>query len=776
MANAVLTPAGSSPVAGVTQRLRRIRARIGVWFLVDGFSRFFAAAVVLIAFDLLVDWAFELDRPQRIVMLGLMLAALAFVVWRRIVRPFRERRISDDALALQVEQQNATLGESLISALQFSRGSRYEETGVSSVMVAATIDRGVNAAAGVSFDAVLRTDRFLFNAVLLAASLAALGGVAWGAGNWVPLGIWYDRNLLLADDVEWPHDTRFRIDGVEEGVLTVPRGDDWLLVAHVDPSSKVFPDAAEIEVRAAGGRRSEVMKPVNETAGKRDGRRKRFEYPFMHVVEPFQFRGRSSSGRTPWIQVRLVDRPEVNSKTLALTATQPEYAGGKTATLPSGRGPHYVLKGSRLRVAGSASKVLWGAELLVSGQALPMAVDGKQFSVDVPADKVVGETYRIRLIDTLEIQFPNQPKPTRLESNPHTKFRLKIRPDAKPQLTVKLIGVGGMVVPGARIPCVVRVKEDFNITAARLKYERRHRDDPKPTAGGDPLAPVNAELRDASKQPWKSLVVNHAIDLKPLKIAPGSSFSFFFEADDNDTVSGPKTGKTQTLTIRVVSEEELRADLQRREIEQAQEFERLLTEQDKIKTETNAILARYRGKPDVPAKVREQLRDLQKQQATIGKNLSRIADKLESIVQEFRNNRLADGESQLQKRETQIIRPIRALASKAIPQVVTGIAQARKNTTRPQPRDAALNAVVKKQGEIVTAMTTVLGKMTLEQGLREILNKTYRVKKAQQSVKDKTEAEKRKLLKGFEPKPGDKTPPKPKKPKTGKKTGTDKAT
>lgn len=773
MANAAITPAGSSPVTGIRQRLRRIRARIAAWFLVDGFSRLFAAAVLLIAFDLLVDWKFELDRPQRIVMLGLMLAALAFVVWRRLIGPFLQRRISDDALVLQVEQRNASLGESLISAMQFARGSGYEQSGVSPVMVAATIDRGTRAAERVAFEDVLRGDRFAFNAVLLVASLAALAGVAWGAGNWDPLRIWYQRNLQLAEDVEWPQETTFRIDGVKDGVLTIPRGDDWLLSAHVDPASKVFPNSASIEIRAAnGGGRTEVMKPVDEDT-QPNAARKRFEHPFTHVVEPFQFRIRSDSGRTRWIQVRLVNRPEVDPESLSLTATEPQYAGGKAVALPSGRGPHYVLKGSRLKIAGTATKTLAGAQLLTSGgKTVPMSVDGRRFSGEVPAAAIADGTYEIRLIDTLKIQFPNQPNPTPLESKPHTKFRLKTRPDATPQLSLKLIGVGGMVVPGAKLPCEVTVKDDYNITAARLKYEWRHRDDEKPTAGGDPLQPVNADLQDPAKQPWKSLIVNHTIDLKPLDIRPGSSFSFSFEADDNDTVSGPKTGKTLTLTIRVVSEDELRADLHRREVEQAQEFERLRTEQDKIRTETDAIRAAYRGKKDVPGQVREQLRALQKQQATIARNLSTIAGKLDSILNEFRNNGLAETDSQLDKRRTQIVQPIRALAAKSIPQVVETLDRARKNVTRPANRDADLTATVKKQEEIHDAMSRILGKMTLDQGLRAVLNKTYRVKKEQETVRQKTEAEKKKLLQGL-PKSGGKTAPDGKTPESERKTGID---
>lgn len=743
MANAVLpssTPTAS--VTAITDRLHRLRARVTTWFLVDGFSRFFVAVVLLIGLDLLVDWLFEMDVPQRIVMLALVVAALIYVAWRSIVRPFRGRQLNDDALCLQVEARNANLGERLISALQFSRESDFERRGMSAAMVAATINSGVKAVDGVSFDDVLRRDRFLWNMVLLCGSLVALLAIGVGVRNWLPLQVWFDRNILLRDDVQWPQDTVFHVDGVQDGELTIPRGDDWLFVARVDPGSKVFPEAAEIEIRTGSRRRSEVMKPVPEAEG-----RFHFERLLAAVREPFEFRIRCSSGHTPWIPVRLIDRPAVQS--LQLSAVEPKYAGGKTVPLAADRSSLYVLKGSRLLVSGTATKPLFAAEVLVDQQAIPLSVDGESFSGSVDAKWIDGKTYHLRLVGTESLQFPNEPQPRRLESNPHTRFRLRIRHDRVPKLSLKLHGIGGMVVPNATIPCEVQAEDDFAVTAARLKHEWRHRDDTEPHKGSDPLLRVNDALKDKSKQPWKALTFRHTLKLKPLEIKPGSSFSFQFEADDNDDVSGPKTGKTQLLTIRVVTEAELRDDLLRREKEQQQEFERLVGEQGKINTETAALLAAINSRKDAP----EKLRDLMRQQVTLGKNLAAIAEKLASIVQEFRNNHLIDDENQIKAREQKIIAPMRELAAKSIPAAAGFLETGRRKALTQQSqeakaaRDAALGEAVKTHKAILDSMDAILANMKRTASFQEIVNLTYRVLKAQQAVLGLTDQEIKALLK-----------------------------
>jgi hypothetical protein len=765
MANAVLphSPPTAS-VSSITDRLHRLRSRVVAWFLVDGFSRFFAAAVLLIGIDLLVDWLFEMDRPQRIVMLAIVAAALAFVAWKRIVRPFRGRQLHDDALCLQVEARNASLGERLISAMQFSRQSDFERRGVSAAMVAATIHSGVRAADDVSFDDVLRRDRFLWNAVLLAASLVVLAGVAVGARSWGPLQIWFDRNILLRDDVHWPQDTVFHVDGVADGELAIPRGDDWLFVARVDPASKVFPEAAEIEIRKGGRRRAEQMKRITDGAAatskspdKPASPRFRFEYSMANVREPFEFRIRSSSGHTEWIPVRLVDRPEMQS--LQLSAVEPKYAGGKTAPLAADSSSMYVLRGTRLIIAGTATKPLAAAEVLVDKHAIRLSVDGSSFSGSVEPKWVDGKTYQLRLVGTETLQFPNEPRPRQLESNPHPRFRLRIRPDRVPELTLKLRGIGGMVVPDATIPCEVQATDDFAITAARLKYDWRHRDDTEPRRGGDPLLLVNDALKDTSKQPWKSLPFRHTLRLKPLNILPGSAFNFQFEADDNDDVSGPKTGKTQLLTIRVVSEAELRDDLLRREKEQQQEFERLVNEQGKLNTEAAALRAAIGRRTDAP----EKLRELMRQQTTLGKNLAGIAERLASIVEEFRNNHLIDDEKAIAAREEKIIKPMRVLAKTLVPQAAAFMENGRRaaqtlrslgRTGKPEAvraatssRDAALAEAAKTHKAILESMDAILSAMKRTASYQEIVNLTYRVLKAQQQVLGLTDQEIKALLK-----------------------------
>src|SRR5437868_1355161 len=87
----------------IGEKLSRLRRRIALWFAVDALSRLLLTMLVMIGVDLALDWWLAMDLPQRGVMLALAVAGLAWLVYRRFVRPLGYS-FSDDALCLLVER------------------------------------------------------------------------------------------------------------------------------------------------------------------------------------------------------------------------------------------------------------------------------------------------------------------------------------------------------------------------------------------------------------------------------------------------------------------------------------------------------------------------------------------------------------------------------------------------------------------------------------------------------------------------------------------------
>ncbi len=746
MAQATTTPAAAIPKT-FSNRLRRLRTKILAWFLVDGLSRVLLCVVLVIGLDLLVDWLFHLDRPQRAVMLVLAVGAAAAVFYRRVVRPL-SCRLSDDALCLQIEDRNQQLRQGLISAVQFARMDDFESRGTSPALVRATIDRAMQQTADVRFEGILRRDRFIVNVALLAVALAALVGVGVSSAANDSMAIWFDRNVLLGD-LQWPQDVHLVVRGVVwlgngDGRLTIPRGDDWPLVVTVRDDSRRLPKMVYVDFRGGSGWRpdSGQSRPMHR-AGDRQ-----FQTTLRNVVEAFEFRARCRGASTAWITVELVDRP--SAQQFHLAATSPKYAGGETEPLPPGMGPYYVLKGSTLEVRGTANKRLSKAILVAGNKRHEMTVTGgRDFGTSLPAGDVGAGVYHVELTDTERLVLPGASEPGPLSSKHPTSFTLKIKPDREPRVVVKPTGVGMLVVPGARIPLDCRIRDDYLITAARLRHQWRGESSDEGSQGVDPLDEFTRLANRASA------AFQSDLELPPLQIPAGSRLSFFVEADDNDDVSGPKSGKSTTIVLRVVSEDELRTDLLRREKQRRLEFQRYLKQQEDVLTECESMLAGVRAMAKLETAQRQLLVRLQKRQKLLGANLAALAGRLEGIVAEVQNNRLEEDGGPLQRRLLdRIIQPMWMLADDAIPQAARHVDRAwRLSGDRAHSpmenkaeRNRALSDAIAAQQSILATMREILSHLVKAEGFQEAVNLLYEIQRAQKDVLDLTDQQRQERI------------------------------
>ena len=447
---------------GILARLARLRGQVAAWFWVEGLCRVLWLALALVAADLAIDWLFHMDRAQRAVMLVLMLGILGWAVHRWMMRPL-SAAVSDDALALQVEKANQQLGERLISALQLARIADAQSRGMSPQMVRQAVLSGVQIAQEISFANVLDSRHFKKNLLLLTAAGFVLACLAVGVVAAAPLQIWFRRNILLTS-ATWPQKTYLVIERVgQDGAVVFPRGEDWTQMVSVRPDSRVIPEAVYLDFRRTRGRAPLAMKRTSE---------RQFETTFVSVIEPFEFRARGGDAVTDWVRVDLVEQPTVAE--LNMIVTPPSYAGNKREDLAAGRGPYYVLKGSRLSLAGKANKPLARADVVIDGRRSPMLLsDSTHFSAEIAAGDLRPGQYLFDLQDTLGLT----------NRRPMT-FGLRTRVDREPRVRVRLIGISGMVLPQARIPFNCRINDDFGLTAAGVAYRWKGDDAAQPDGQG----------------------------------------------------------------------------------------------------------------------------------------------------------------------------------------------------------------------------------------------------------------------------------------------------
>lgn len=726
--------ATASPIqpipTSINTQLHRLRRKLKNWIIVHGLGRWAFIMLGVLAVDMLLDRAFKMDFAQRLIMLTLMAVIGAVIFVWRLVRPLMNSP-NDDALIYEIEEKNPQLNESLISSYQLARQKNLIESGVSPELANATIRRGVEQAEKIDFARVLNGGKNLNNWLLLLAGLVLFGSLAVGVNQTSFFRTWFNRNILLAND-QWPQSTYLEIVGPTDGRLVVSRGSDRRQIVRVTENSRITDVDISLEVDSPTGRNFHLMKPT----GKLNGREHVFV--FHNLSTEFRFRAIGGDDVTEWVQVGLVEPPSIED--LKLDILLPAYTGIESEPL-AGSGPHSVLAGSRLAVQIKSNKPLDQCRLFqgeTKFEMEPAGNDMSTFQLVIPNDNsesLAGGEYEFKLIDD-----------TGLASNRPSKFAITIKEDKPPKVRADLLGISGLVVPRAMIPVSYNAIDEYGLTKLLFDCNWRNADKTE-IADSTPLSTRVVDfpaLKSTDGVPVREVRGVNVLDLEQINLKPGTSFRLAVKAVDNrPQPSG--VGRSQEFLLRIVTEEELRADLLRREIEQRKAFEQAYNSQMELTSEIQAVAAmRADGTPPekFDSKRETSLIGLHRDQKLVGTSVDRIASRFEEFLVEVKNNRLDEEENEqapeqsIERRfDERIIQPIRELDASLISLASRHVDNCRRTVRRPDEFEAAVNQAVAVQQEVLTIMKQILDSMVDSENFQEAVNKLLEIKRLEERLK-----------------------------------------
>jgi hypothetical protein len=686
----------------IRRRLTRLRFGLRLWQCGVGGSRLLAVLTGLVLLSLIVDRSARMDHTQRVLSLVIGLTALLVVAWRWIVRPLL-RRVSSEALLLRVERRKQDMENRLIAAWEFAA---MPETppGASPALVASVIKQGLADAERTDFPGVLDWPGFWRRARLGGVALAVLLALAIGMPQTMKL--WFSRNILLCD-VDWPRRTHLLVQGLVNGGLRVPvAGDLELLVRAegVQPDEVVFRYADK-----AGTAYSEQMPLVGEV----------YRTVFRGVTEPFRVQVSGGDDRTDWISVQLLPRPEITDVTV--TVEPPSYTGRKRTTLDTRVGQYAVPAGSSVSFGGRASLPLREVDVAIEGNRLQTLnlTNASSFAIHLPPEQVKTATYRLQAVSESGIST--------LRATP---VGIRVEPDRPPRVTVRLDGIGQLILARAVVPVVCELQDDYGVASAWLEYQCQ-----SPT--GQNSGAVQSPMLLPSTPPTGGVVrVDHAFELTPLRLDPDATLSLRAGAKDGNTVSGPGQGLSASYTLRVVAEEELRQDLVRREQMLRQRLERLIQEQRALTDESRLFHASRETFKDQGV---ARFLQAEKRQRQIQPVLASIITGLAQIRNEAFNNRLESSPSPLLKRlDEAVLGPLRDVAATLLPEAADRAAAARQRTDDTERRTAWRNTEI-AQRRIVAALMDIRKNLLASEDVSEVMRLMEEILTNQKNVNRETD-------------------------------------
>ena len=724
----------SDHASRIEARLSELRRLIRSSVLLRGAALGLMAIVGVAILSFIVDRMFRLSLFGRAAAFLVYAGALAWIVWRLVVRPLRFV-LTEDVLADLLERKFPQFYDTVRSAVDFRRnagvlrelpgqGEMDAEPDIQITMKREVIREASEKMSELDVGELVDSSRVV-ETVIWGCAVFVLG-IVLSAVSSSTFNTWFRRNLLFGD-VEWPCRTLLVVEGFAGDVPTrgVPRGDP--LIIRVRALREV---PIRVRIRISYERETQRFNLAREGDAV-------FVHDHPEVSEPFEFVVEGGDFRSPVHRVLVKERPEVEK--LRVILDHPAYTRKARQTVEGDIGELTIPQGTRLNVEGLATKPLEKASLETEGKTVELRIspdEPRHFSGGYLPE--AGGTVTVHLQDTEGVP-PNQ----------WMRFAVTSVPDRMPTVAARAEGIGSMITPNARIPFKVKATDDYAVTALGVDHEILAEKE-QPVKGSSPF-PAIEERQVVEEEP--------ALEIEPLKIVPERRLDVHIFAIDNDGLHGPKKGYAATQSFLVVTPEKLLEEFLRREEEQRLILERAIVDERNIR-DTSYRLVDESWKIEGPLKedAVQQMISMAKMERQISRQMTGISGAMRLILDEMRNNRIAEAE-ETERLAGAIIGPLGELSERLLPAAATRIGLIREMVRAEDRLREGLELSADLES-LISLMERVLASMKRVEGFTEVVNRLRGIIKIHGESSDEArKAYRREIQKIFDdlPPPG-KTP------------------
>ncbi len=560
-----LSSAGNKIVA--TEFLRRLACTI-------------ALGLLLFSLSLLFDWFAELSITNRkILLIAISSVTVGHVIWT--LASLITQQKSHEELALMVEKDHPGFNSRLISAVQFAEGKAAIPANAPSSMIKAMVSETEQEASRFQFADIVDR-RKMARAILLLMGIISLAGIgAYIIGK-------QNLDILLARafgaTIPIPHETRII---KAPGEMLVGIGDtiELSFTAESMVDNVDLPEEGELNINYVNGRKESLLLPrmteevtlaANETnttiepvALNESALTGTYKVTISDIQESFDFQATINDARTGKINVRAIERPQVES--ITGTQTYPSFTGNPpTQHAP---GDFTLFPGGTMKLDITSTKDLTSAALHLIGTntKVPVKVNtnnSKLCTVEftIPPEKLSG--FSLSLTDTEKMQ-----------SRDDVVYRVSLLADRAPEIRITYPKRSEeMATRKAKFLILYEATDRFGIASMNLRYR---------------LGDSDTQSVPVSIPPSNPKSVNGKIDWDLTKLQPnlteGDVLEYWLEATDQNAVSA-NTGSSEHLRVRIVTPEEKRADLLGRASDALGTVSEATTDQERLNNDLEKVI------------------------------------------------------------------------------------------------------------------------------------------------------------------------------------------
>lgn len=717
----------------VEQKLGEVRRGIRAYVWLEGLSALVIVLVVAFWAGMLFDWLFEPSPPVRLAALAVVGLAGLWVAYRSLLRRAFVR-LPNASLAVLLERRFHELQDHLLTAVDLAGTDGERDPGETIEYHPQLVSRthSAAAAAAVQVDArqVFRRGPLVRRVLMAAALAASLPIVGLAAGD--VFGFWLQRLALSPEP--WPRRVHLEVlgfpaDATGRRVQKIARDDKFELHVRADTRKFVAPRQVEFRFRSAdGGRGRDTLTRVGEAVPGRDDFQE-YRYAFNDVSTSMTLDVIGGDDRVNNLELELVDRPELLG--MELDCVYPDYLGRPQRRQPITGGMR-IPEGTQLTLRAASTKPLTNVRVHSMSNPQPRTL----YDVGRPVENIRWEYGRLSADDLLAIEVTDSDG---IQSREPYRISLATIRDERPQVSVRLAGIGTAITPNAIIPLVGKVTDDYGLDRIWFSY---HVNDgqvrERPFLHQPDGQPEQTEL-DAFDTPAGDTPDGP----RAIELVPGETLFLSVRAADRyDLDDTPREGVSQQFALDVVTVPQLLALLERRELELRQRFEAAYSKM----TDTRNLLSRV-DFPQAEKQVGDADRALTRRRLRVAgalQNVTQSAHEIVGLAKDFGdlhdqlvNNRIDNTDLKNRLRE-QIARPLRQLGEDSMRQLESQLEQTSDRIADPQAGAAALADSLRLADGVLVQMQQILDRMLELESYNEVVGLLRGIIEDQRSINDRT--------------------------------------
>ena len=536
---------------GYTELQARVLAARRVWkrtLFWTGCAIAVVGLIAILAGAAIVDLLMPLPSSVRIALLMGIIGVVGYLLYRHLIQPLRAKLTPHD-VALNVERQHQDLEDRLVSALQF--GEVETEDLIQSHLLQRLVTDAVERTEGIDFKATVDRSKKRKHVGIVFAALAGCALLALI----FPTELNTSLNRLLSPwkKTEPVFTTKLT---VEPGNARILRGRS--VAINLEVTGKAADKARLVYTKGDPATETEPQRQEIDMVRIEDEKRK-FGYEIFNINENMEYYVAANGVESERYTVEVFDMPKV--ATVEIAYTYPEYTKLKPI-IQQGEGNIRAVAGSQAEVRITTNKAIQSATLTVEAEdPVPMVIlDGRILTTTLNVLNDSKYTVKLLCVDGFNNQAPIE-------------YTITAIPDEPPEIVIKEPGRDIKATKLEEVKVLAEATDDYGVENMTLMYS---------IGSGE-----SQELTVESVEVKAEKIISNAyvFYLEELDVEPGELISYYAQATDNNTRTGPGTNTSELyfIEVRPFNERYMQMDAEGQQAQQeGQPFPNLIADQRKI--------------------------------------------------------------------------------------------------------------------------------------------------------------------------------------------------